>query len=60
MEMLSEQHALVRNRERAQIGELRGGDVDVAVAQLARARRARRWERLACWAAERADRARDQ
>lgn len=58
MEILSEQHALVRKREPAQLPELSDGEVQHAVAELVRERRALRWERLACWAADRANRAR--
>jgi hypothetical protein len=60
MEMLSEQHALVRKRERAQLHELGENELDLAVAELVRERRAMRWERLAGWAAGRAERARGQ
>lgn len=59
MEMLSEQHALVRKRER-QFCELGTSDVSVAVAQLTRDRRAHRWERLSHWALGRAERVRGQ
>ncbi|WP_043662121.1 hypothetical protein [Thermocrispum municipale] len=62
MEMLSEQFALVREREHAHYSEPAEGDVAVAdaVAKLTRQRRARRWERLAHWASERAERVRSE
>lgn len=60
MEMLSEQHALIRKRERAQHAELADHEVELAIAELTRERRALRWERLSCWAAGRAERVRSQ
>lgn len=60
MAMLSEQHALVRKRARTQFLEVADLDVDFAVAELARERKAARWERLSGWAAKRAERVRNQ
>ena len=61
MEMLSEQFALIREREHAHYSEPADGDVAVADALAAqnRQRRARRWERLAHWASCRAERVRN-
>lgn len=60
MEMLSEQHALVRKRELSQFRELGDAEFNVAVAEFARERKAARWEWLSCWAAKRAERVRNQ
>lgn len=60
MELLSQQHALVRKREQEQIADLHEGDLQRAVAELRRERKAHAWDRLAYWAALRAERVRNR